>query len=585
VVIDFIAISTMPDTLMDTLTVTFLVEDCAYQFAWMEPPPRWDDPCRNPPIEPDVPHEVYACGDYEFPVGLHFDYPYVLDEPIYSIYLELDYDIVMGVPFEVGNEGLITEHLGTLTYRIDPDYSETEGKIYVSMAFNYPLQWPPWPMPPDPLNPPFGFVQSWWYKLFYVGFHIPDELPTSTLLMLTLQQCKCKVNELDYKCCNYADLVWLHVRDFAIAGEVYYSDSFLPVPGVTMKTVDVCGGTVSSVDITDQFGHYESKPWPGCSAFCIEPWAEADRDVWHQIVTSLDATLILRALCGGYIMSHNDSLAADVTGDGTVSAFDASVIMKWVVCNYCGTELIPSEVIGTWIFEYYGDIVAQWGADCACYPDVRQDYLDEDWEAVIIGDVTQNWPGGSPKVVADGIDAEVGAKSVTLRFDEASAVDMTLSSDLKVVDVSAGAELLEWAVDGQEVRIAAASAGELGPVTVTFERLLPTTLEISATVDEGVVLTSAVKMAPMPTEFALAQNYPNPFNPTTTIEYALPHTAKVKVEVYNTLGQVVAELVDTEQAAGYHSVSWDASDAASGVYFYRIVADNFTATKRMILMK
>jgi hypothetical protein len=206
---------------------------------------------------------------------------------------------------------------------------------------------------------------------------------------------------------------------------------------------------------------------------------------------------------------------------------------------------------------------------------------------VVVGDVTQNWPGMGPKVVADGIHAELGAKSVTFRFDEASAVSMALTSgaDLKVVDVAAGAEIVEWAVSGDEVRIAAASAGELGAVTVTFEKMVPTTLEVRAMVDEGAVMTSSVKVAPVPTEFALSQNYPNPFNPVTTIEYALPEAAKVKVEVYNTLGQVVAELVNTEQGAGYHSVTWDASSAASGVYFYRLVADDFTATKRMILMK
>ena len=61
--------------------------------------------------------------------------------------------------------------------------------------------------------------------------------------------------------------------------------------------------------------------------------------------------------------------------------------------------------------------------------------------------------------------------------------------------------------------------------------------------------------------------------------------AKVKVSVYNTLGQIVAELVDMDQEAGYHTATWDASNVASGVYFYRIEANDFTATKRMILMK
>jgi flagellar hook assembly protein FlgD len=71
----------------------------------------------------------------------------------------------------------------------------------------------------------------------------------------------------------------------------------------------------------------------------------------------------------------------------------------------------------------------------------------------------------------------------------------------------------------------------------------------------------------------------------TSIAYSLPEAAQVKVVVYNTLGQVVAELVDRNQEAGHHVVTWDAGDMASGVYFYRIEANDFTATRRMVLMK
>ena len=88
-----------------------------------------------------------------------------------------------------------------------------------------------------------------------------------------------------------------------------------------------------------------------------------------------------------------------------------------------------------------------------------------------------------------------------------------------------------------------------------------------------------------PIGYHLMQNYPNPFNPTTSIEYALPEAAKVRVEVYNGLGQVVDVLVDSNQEAGYHKTLWDASHMASGIYFYRIQANDFIATKRMVLMK
>ena len=87
------------------------------------------------------------------------------------------------------------------------------------------------------------------------------------------------------------------------------------------------------------------------------------------------------------------------------------------------------------------------------------------------------------------------------------------------------------------------------------------------------------------TNFSLEQNYPNPFNPTTIISYSLPYTSKVVLKVYNLLGQEVASLINSQQTAGVHQVVFDGSNLASGVYFYRIQAGNFSATKKLILMK
>ena len=93
-----------------------------------------------------------------------------------------------------------------------------------------------------------------------------------------------------------------------------------------------------------------------------------------------------------------------------------------------------------------------------------------------------------------------------------------------------------------------------------------------------------------PKAFALGQNRPNPFNPTTVIEYVLPESAPVKLEVYNLLGQVVRTLVDGEQVAGRYSVVWDGRDdlgreVATGIYFYRLSAGKFHAVRRMALVR
>ncbi len=87
------------------------------------------------------------------------------------------------------------------------------------------------------------------------------------------------------------------------------------------------------------------------------------------------------------------------------------------------------------------------------------------------------------------------------------------------------------------------------------------------------------------TEFALFQNYPNPFNPNTTIKFALPLDSKVVLEVYTTLGERVAELVNKDMAAGYHLVQLNGSGLASGTYFYILKSGKYMETKKMVLIR
>jgi subtilisin family serine protease len=92
-----------------------------------------------------------------------------------------------------------------------------------------------------------------------------------------------------------------------------------------------------------------------------------------------------------------------------------------------------------------------------------------------------------------------------------------------------------------------------------------------------------------PTNFALLQNYPNPFNPSTTIEFSLPEMSNVSIEIYNVIGELVASLANQSFNAGYHSLSFNASNLPSGTYVYQLKASGqngtFVDTKKMILMK
>jgi len=89
----------------------------------------------------------------------------------------------------------------------------------------------------------------------------------------------------------------------------------------------------------------------------------------------------------------------------------------------------------------------------------------------------------------------------------------------------------------------------------------------------------------VPAGFHLAQNYPNPFNPATTISYNIGTSAFVSLAIYDIRGQQVAQIVNSRQAAGEYSVLWDAGALSSGIYFARIQAGEFSATKRMTLLK
>ncbi len=114
----------------------------------------------------------------------------------------------------------------------------------------------------------------------------------------------------------------------------------------------------------------------------------------------------------------------------------------------------------------------------------------------------------------------------------------------------------------------------------------PYTSALSVYVDPTYIeKTLGLSITTVPTSFELGQNYPNPFNPTTKIEYAIPKKARVTIKIYNTLGAEVSTLVNEDKPLGFYEVVFDGSKYASGIYFYRMTAGEFTETKKLILVK
>jgi len=102
--------------------------------------------------------------------------------------------------------------------------------------------------------------------------------------------------------------------------------------------------------------------------------------------------------------------------------------------------------------------------------------------------------------------------------------------------------------------------------------------------------TALLKITPVPARYALGQNYPNPFNPTTTIHFELPEDAHTRIAIYDLLGREIVLLENRPFNAGYHQVVWQGRDTygnavPSGMYFYRMVANGFSSTRKMVFLK
>jgi hypothetical protein len=119
--------------------------------------------------------------------------------------------------------------------------------------------------------------------------------------------------------------------------------------------------------------------------------------------------------------------------------------------------------------------------------------------------------------------------------------------------------------------------------------MLATVAELAVPLEK---VTTVPPPGPKPELYVLCQNYPNPFNPSTTIRSGLPQRTQITLTVFNTLGQLVATLVQGEQEAGYHETKFDGTGLSSGVYFYRLrvrqidggQAGEFAQTRKLLLL-
>ena len=296
-------------------------------------------------------------------------------------------------------------------------------------------------------------------------------------------------------------------------------------------------------------------------------------------VTPFDASLVLRHVAGSLVpaLTSTQLSAADVNGSGAVSALDASLILQYVVGIITGFPRLGKEAL---------DPLMADGFDFK----------------------TRTSPSGDEMYVTLALkkSSPIFATEVQFKFDS------TLLAPIDVRKFShSERSALEHNFTSDGVGIALASIDPLAEESDVFELSLRIKdkargagrIAIDRFVLNEVNLTDEAnrskglfeKVEEIPTSYALKQNYPNPFNPSTSIEYQLPATSAVTVKVFDVLGRELRSLVNSEQKAGFYRVVWDGRNSfgeimASNVYYYRIEAtstekQHFSQVKKMLLVK
>jgi hypothetical protein len=398
-----------------------------------------------------------------------------------------------------------------------------------------------------------------------------------------------------------------------ITGKIKYYAGNIPVPNVQLNLLPN-NQITSSIDN----GNYGFTDLEGEQNYEVTPSKDSGTDQSSVTISSHDAYQAAQIALGMSTQEQFQTIAADVDGDGEVLLLDASLIGRHVV----GIELPESIRIGDWWFE----------PTERNYTFLDSNQSNQDYSAVVIGDVNGNWSmtnlmTQSSSTISNNLKFEfVDSNTIHLRaqFDEQielSSIDLVLnynSNELKYVGLNKYMErnvfhLVDNNINGTlKISGFANQPPNIEQLSAVFEIVFKkethfkeqSEIEINRflvnDIQQKERIISVVKEtreAKIDNGFYLYQNYPNPFNADTKIEYNLPHTAQIRLVLFDVSGKEVCELVNEHKSAGHYSVNWNARDTSgkrltSGIYFYRFeVIENenkmksFAISKKMLLMK
>jgi len=490
--------------------------------------------------------------------------------------------VTVGVYVNTGDSGYVADvHfcLGTEDQYIDSMLSSTEGTWYYPFTeWDFVAFSDPFTSPPNP--------EGWSAQAFFGWARINPTgdapwLQSATLLHLI---------DFKYKLANNHDNIgddpWAlgpglspfqgpsnagdtlgglgfevdeHFSQFHFTGGGYIEGIVSNSGGTPIEGVSIINEATSKEAITDDTGFYHMGLYPGMHNFTVSHPDYIEQNITGiNIVlgttTTQDVTLSMLGAIGGTITDFEDNPieGAEVTIDGNTGTTGAD-----------GTYSITGLVAGTYtVTVTHVDYVTSTIED-----------VDIVLDQTTTLDVVMNRLGGITGVVTD---ADIGT------LIEGVVVSLYPGAETATTDNVGVYTFSDLEPDTYDSLVFAhpnyRDTVEFG---IVVEYNINTQVDMG--MEFGVGIYDGTSSIPM--EYSVKQNYPNPFNATTTIEYGIPEASHVTIDIYDVLGRRVETLINQYQSAGYHQVTWKAGSQTSGMYFFKIQANDYVEQKSMMLLK
>ncbi len=402
---------------------------------------------------------------------------------------------------------------------------------------------------------------------------------------------------------------------YHISGNVLYYSNNNPIPNVQLQ---LSGGQQNN-ETSQELGYYAFSNLGPLQDYLINASKPENQDVGALAIQVWDAALTAQAAVGIITLTENQQIAADVTLNGIIRSYDASLIAQYAV----GLPKVSASHAAEWVFQ----------PDTNFYESLNGNLESQNYSGIILGNVHGEWnyPASSIQKarfkkydLLTDINTDIGEEfEIPIEVKEnqnliSSEIDFSYDSEvLDLINVEKTPLTMEMNMitndEPGRIRIGIYGTQPLtqsGTILLLKFSTKETKKKVSNLllkkfqINNNVFLKaeSVVKIGAqpkVPERFKLSQNYPNPFfllgnqqnnKQYTVINYEIPHQTKIQLNVFNYLGQKVKTFVDSEVAPGSHTIKWNGRDEngeilSSGIYFYCMKTAKKTIVKRMVLIQ